>query len=238
MPPILRISDLSKSFNGLVVLSGVSLVLAPGSITALFGENGSGKTTLFHIVSGFLKADKGEVIFREQNLNGKTPVEISALGVGRVWQTPRVCQNLSVLDNLLLATKGHPGERWLNYFLRPRLIFREERRCWERAEQVAADVGLAGKLGKTAGSLSFGQQKLLSIGMLLMSDAELLMLDEPFAGVSPMMVDHIAEVLNLLKDRGKTVFLIEHGREKAKNICDLTITLGKNQVITEMIVPQ
>ncbi len=235
MTTILQINNISKSFNGLAVLTDVSLSLAQGTITALFGENGSGKTTLFHVISGFLKADKGEVRYREQELNGKTPVEIAALGVGRIWQTPRVCRTLPVLDNLLLATRDHPGENWLNYFLRLRLIFREERRRKDLAEQVAADVGLAGKLGNTAGSLSFGQQKLLSIGMLLMNDAELLMLDEPFAGVHPLMVDHIAAVLTLLKTKGKTVFLIEHDRTRARNISNLVITLSKDKVTQETV---
>lgn len=235
MEPILELRHIGKSFNGVTVLEDVSFALKAGSITALFGENGSGKTTLFHIVSGFLKAGKGEVLFKENYLNGKSAVEISRMGIGRVWQTPRVCKNLSVEDNLLLAVKDHPGERVLNYIVRPRLIWKEERQSKEKAKVVVADIGLAGKLGKTAGSLSFGQQKLLSIGMLLMNGADVLLMDEPFAGVNPMMIDHISEVLTGLKQQGKTICMIEHNRTKAGAIADISFLLVKGIIAEETL---
>lgn len=230
---ILELKHISKSFNGLVVLEDVSFSLESGSITALFGENGSGKTTLFHIVSGFLKANKGEVTYQGNDLSGKSAVEISRLGIGRVWQTPRLFKNLSVADNILLAVKDHPGDTVLNYFFHPRLIWKGEKQARVRTEAVAADIGLTGKLQKTAGSLSFGQQKLLSIGMLLMNGAQLLLLDEPFAGVNPLMIDHISETLKGLKQQGKTICIIEHNRTKAKAIVDNTYLLLKGKITKE-----
>lgn len=231
MKPILEARHINKSFNGLTVLEEVSFTLAQGTITALFGENGSGKTTLVHIISGYLKADAGKVLYKGADLNGKTPVVVARLGVGRVWQSPRICRNLSVMDNLLLASQDHPGEKVLNYIVRPVRIFREERARKVTAKSIASDVGLAGKLEKTVGSLSFGQQKLLSIGMLLMNDSELLLLDEPFAGVNARMVDHISEVLTSLKRKGKTIFLIEHNRTKASRISDFVFTLEKGKIL-------
>lgn len=231
---ILELKHISKSFNGLVVLEDVSFSLESGSITALFGENGSGKTTLFHIISGFLKVNKGEVTYQGNDLNGKSPVEISRLGIGRVWQTPRLCKNLSVADNILLAVKDHPGDTVLNYFFQPKLIWKAEKQAIERAEAIVAKIGLTGKLKKTAGSLSFGQQKLLSIGMLLMNGAQLLLLDEPFAGVNPLMIDQISETLNGLKRQGKTICIIEHNRGKAKAIADNTFLLRKGKIEEEI----
>ncbi len=236
MNNILSVENLDKSFNGLTVLKDISFALPQGKITTLFGDNGSGKTTLFHIIFGFLLPDKGNVVYKGQKLNGKTPVEISLMGVGRVWQSPRVCQNLSLLDNLMIASRDHPGEKWSNYFIRPQLIFREEKRIKEQALQVAKEIGLVGKLGKTAGSLSFGQQKLLSIGMLLMNNAELLILDEPFAGVNAQMVDHVSEVLVALREKGKTIFFIEHNITKAMSISDLTLTLTKGSITQKKVI--
>lgn len=227
MDPILELKHIGKSFNGLKVLQSVSLTVPNASITALFGENGSGKTTLFHIISGFLKANTGEVLFKGHDLNGSTPVRISRLGVGRVWQTPRICKNLSVSDNLLLSLKDHPGERIQDYLINPYRIWKEEKMAKIKAETVLSDLGLSGKLQKTAGSLSFGQQKLLSIGMLLMNGAELLLMDEPFAGVNPKMIDHISDTLVALKQQGKTIFIIEHNRTKARKISTQTFLLQK-----------
>lgn len=238
MTPILEARHISKSFNGLTVLEDVSFELLPGTIVGLFGENGSGKTTLFHILSGYLKAEKGKAFYKGEDLNGKKPVEISKLGIGRVWQSPRVCKNLTVLDNLILASRDHPGEKVLNYFIHLRSILIEEQDRKIRAEQVGTEVGLTGKLQETAGSLSFGQQKLLSIGMLLMNDAELLILDEPFAGVNAKMVDHTSEVLASLKEQGKTIFLIEHNRVKAEKISDQVFTLEKGKILRERATVQ
>jgi branched-chain amino acid transport system ATP-binding protein/neutral amino acid transport system ATP-binding protein len=235
MRQILEVKNIGKSFNGLEVLKNVSFSLSDGSISALFGENGSGKTTLFHIISGFLKANTGGVFFNGQNLSGMSPVEISRSGIGRVWQSPRICKNISVSDNLILASKDHPGETILNYLIRPFQISRQERRRKERACDISGDLRIADVLNKPAGSLSFGQQKLLSIGMLLMNDAELLILDEPFAGVNPVMIEHLSEVLVGLKKKGKTICMIEHNRTKAISICDKTLLLSRGIVLEEVI---
>jgi len=227
---ILKVEHISKSFNGLSVLKDVSFELSEGTITSLFGENGSGKTTLFHIIAGFLKPTSGKVYFQDENLHHKSAAEIDELGIGRTWQTPRIFKNMSIQDNLLLATKDHPGELLLNYFLKPGIIWREETNRKVRAEKVCDEIGLAGKLQKTAGALSYGQQKLLSIGMLLMNDAELLLLDEPFAGVNAKMVDAISELLLQLKERGKTVLLVEHNRSKATEISYKVLHLVKGRI--------
>lgn len=233
---ILKVEHISKSFNGLTVLEDVSFVIAKGTITSLFGENGSGKTTLFHIISGFLKPSAGKVFFKGRDLYRKSAAEIDELGIGRTWQSPRVFRNLSVQDNLVLSARDHPGERVLNYLLKPSIIWQEEKKRKARAVQVCEEVGLAGKLHKTAGELSFGQQKMLSIGMLLMNDAQLLLLDEPFAGVNIKMVDAIAEVLLRLKERGKTVLLVEHNRRKASEISDKVLHLVKGRIKEEMAI--
>ncbi len=227
---ILRVEHISKSFNDLDVLADVSFTLVPGTITSLFGENGSGKTTLFHILAGFLKQSDGRVYFRDEDLYDKPAVEIDALGIGRIWQTPRIFKNITVQDNLLLAARNHPGERLRNYILRPSSIWEWEKALKIKSLEIAEQIQLAVQHQKTAGALSFGQQKLLSIGMLLMNDADLLLLDEPFSGVNENMIDALSSVFIALTKSGKTILLIEHNRAKATMISDKVLHLLKGRI--------
>lgn len=231
METILDVKNINKSFNGLKVLQNASFAVQTGTVAAFFGENGSGKTTLFHIISGFLKADGGDLYYKNTPISHPTPTSVARLGIGRVWQNPRICKNLSVLDNLLLASRNHPGERLLNYFVRPGQILAAEKSKKSRAKEIAGETALDGMLGQAAGELSFGQQKLLSIGMLLMNEASLLLLDEPFSGVNAKMIDHISEVMASLKKQGKTIMMIEHNRAKASSISDTQFFLSKGEIM-------
>ncbi|MBK7254015.1 MAG: ATP-binding cassette domain-containing protein [Ignavibacteria bacterium] len=200
----LELKNIDKSFDGLKIINNLSFKLQKETITGLFGENGSGKTTLFNIISGFLKPDSGEIVYKEKLLiSNYSPSEISKAGIGKVWQKPRVFMNLSLEDNLLVASTQHPGINFLNYIINPIDIFKKENSLKEKAKYLIEDVGLLNDSNKVAGELSFGQQKLLSIAMLLMNDSDLLMLDEPFAGVHLKMIEHISEVLLSLKNQGR-----------------------------------
>ena len=235
MKDFLCVQNLSVSINGVPVLRDVSFTLEQGSSTVLFGENGSGKTTLFHVISGFLKANEGKILLKHRDLTDLTPMEISAMGVGRGWQKPRICGNLTVLDNLMLSSRDHPGEKLSSYLIEPRAIFRKDKELREAATAISSELELVGKLGDTAASLSFGQQKLLSLGMLIMNDAQLLILDEPFAGVSASMVRRVSDILLKLKGKGKTVFFIEHNRDKAISISENILTLIQGSMQRESI---
>lgn len=230
MKTTLEIKHINKSFFGLKVLEDISFSLQSGTITSLFGDNGCGKSTLFNIITGFLIPNRGEVIFNGHNISGLSPADISQIGIGRVWQSPRILKNLSLKDNMLIASKNHPGEKAINYLIRMSHIKKEEKIQKEKAIDILTDLGLARKLQKTAGSLSLGEQKLLSIGMLLMNDSLLLMLDEPFAGVHVLMIDHISDVLKDLTKKGKAIFLIEHNRKKASEISDNSFLLIKGKI--------
>lgn len=231
--PILDIDGVSKTFGGLRILTGVSMSLSSGSIVSLFGENGSGKTTLFHLITGFLKADQGSINYQGYNISKQSAAHIAQLGIGRVWQSPRIFKNISVLDNLMLAASNHPGEQLRNYLLRPKAIRQAEANLKEKAKEIASLVALEGKLGETAGALSFGQQKLLSLGMLLMEDTELLLLDEPFAGVNTKHIRELSNVLLRLKTRGKCMLLIEHNQSAARAISDRVLFLNKGTIHEE-----
>jgi ABC-type branched-subunit amino acid transport system ATPase component len=226
----LNLFHIKKSFEGFQLLSDVSISHPPKTIISLFGENGSGKSTLINIISGFLKADSGKVVYNGINITGQSPIEIARNGIGRIWQNPRIFKNLSVMDNLIIPAKDNPGEKLFNYLIRPRSILYAERYLKDQAITIAEQLNLGEKLSKISGSLSLGQQKLLSVGMQLMRKASLLLMDEPFAGISPLMIDHISEVLLGLRQQGKSMLLVEHNREMAKLISDKIYTILKGSI--------
>jgi ABC-type branched-subunit amino acid transport system ATPase component len=228
---MLEAINIKKSFNGLNVLKDISFSISQGSITSLFGENGSGKTTISNILSGFVTPDFGRIVFNDKDITRMNPVSISNIGIGRVWQTPRIFRNLSVLENLMLAARNHPGEKSFNYFFRIKEIFNVENAVRNKAMYIAHQINLSPKINETAGSFSFGEQKLLSIGMLLLNESELLILDEPFTGINGKMVDYISEVLLNLRNIGKTILIIEHNRTKAEKISDKILNLVDGKII-------
>lgn len=230
---ILDVRDIRKSFGGVKALDGASLSLRPGTITSLFGANGSGKSTLFNIISGYLPADGGSVRLRDRDILGLSPLRIARERIGRTWQSPRVFKDLGLMTNLMMAVRPAPQEQ-LMVFLGLGAS-KAERAAWAKAEALLKEVGLAGHANAMAGSLSLGQQKLLSIAMLLMNDPDVLLIDEAFAGIAPIMVRHIADVLLALKKQGHTILLIEHNTTVARSISDQVLQMRNGRV--EVIKP-
>lgn len=172
--------------------------------------------------------------FRDRDLHSLSPVNIARLGIGRTWQTPRVFKDLSALDNLMLAAKNAPGESWLNLLVQPTIVRASEVALRDRGMQLLRDVRLAEQAGSTAGALSFGQQKLLNIAMLWMNNAELFVMDEPFAGVAPSMVDHVAEVLLNLRANGHSILLVDHNTTIATSISNATYLLRDGRLVANV----
>jgi len=218
--PILHIDNLSKSFGGLKLFDEVNIELQPGTINALFGSNGSGKTTFFNLIGGYEKPDAGKIHFNGLTIKFHNEFEIAKAGIGKMWQEPSVFPNHTVLQNLLVSDKTHPGENFLNYIFRGNSIRRKEMELKEKAQNILHDFKLGNKSGQLAGSLSLGEKKLLSISMLLMNDARLLLLDEPFSSVNPDTIERISSALSDLKSNGKTIFMIEHKIKFAEAICN------------------
>lgn len=207
---ILKIENLSKSFGGLKLFNEVNIELQEGSINALFGNNGSGKTTFFNLIGGYDKPDTGKMHFNGLAIKYHNEFEIANAGIGRMWQEPTVFPNHTVLQNLLVSDKTHPGEKFLSYFFRSRTIHRKETELKAKAQSILQNFKLGNKGNQLAGGLSLGEKKLLSISMLFMNDARLLLLDEPFSNVNSATIDRISSALNNLRSEGKTVFMIEH----------------------------
>ncbi|HEY3074981.1 MAG TPA: ABC transporter ATP-binding protein [Burkholderiales bacterium] len=233
MTTLLRVQDLAKHYRGVTALDAVSLEVRAGTITGLIGPNGSGKSTLFDCISGFQRQDSGQVWLGDGlELSGLPPVKIVRAGVRRTFQQLKVFPRLSVLDNLLTSAQAAPGYSALAEALQLGRTRRHERAMRERAMQVLAEIRLSAQASSLAAALSYGQKKLLELGMALMTEPQLLLLDEPVAGVNPALIDELKEELLRIPARGITLFIVEHNLKLVFDICDWIFVLDRGRVLT------
>jgi len=229
---MLELRKVTKKFGGLVAVNEASIAFSKGRITGLIGPNGAGKTTIFNLISGFLKPDSGSILLDGKRIDGLPPWEIAALGVGRLFQDVRVFGKLTALENVLLAKNPQPGENPLLSLFRRRKVMKAERDNLEGARRWLEFVGLWEQRGALAENLSYGQQKLLTIARLLNGGFEVLLLDEPTAGVHPKMVKSVLDVIRRLTDEGKTVVVTEHNMGVITEICDWVYFLNEGKVLS------
>ncbi len=230
---LLEVRGLVKRFFGVTAVDGVDLAVEPGELVSLIGPNGSGKTTLFNCVTGYLAADGGRATFRGRELIGAPPHRVARLGVGRTFQQVSVFPRLSALENLLVFLQQHQEEQLLARLLRTPGVRRFEAQAVERAHRLLAMVGLGDRAAAPAGSLSYGQRKLLAFAGALMPDPELLLLDEPAAAVNPTMINQMKEHILALHRQGKTVVLVEHNMDVVMDISQRIVVLDHGQKIAE-----
>jgi ABC-type branched-subunit amino acid transport system ATPase component len=233
-PALLEVQGLHKHFGGVAAVRDASFTVAEGSITALIGPNGAGKTTMFNLVSGFLRADRGTVRFGGERIERRRADAIARAGLVRAFQAARVLTRMSVLDNMLLAAQRQPGERLFTTLLAPGRVARREREVRERAEDLLRLVRLSHLAGAYAGTLSGGQRKLLELGRALMVEPRMILLDEPMAGVAPVLGEQLLDhIRNLRERRGVTVLVIEHDMDVVMSISDRVIVMDEGHVIAE-----
>jgi branched-chain amino acid transport system ATP-binding protein len=208
---VLETRNVSLSFGGLKAVDDVSLRVDRSKIFGLIGPNGSGKTSLFNLITGVYRPASGRIIFEGRDITGLQPHQIYRLGIVRSFQFPRVFFRMTLLDNLIFAARGQLGDNPLiAVFMRWRFQ-RQERQLIDRALEILEKLGLAGYAERYPSELSGGQLKLLELGRALMAEPKLLLLDEPAAGVSPILVSKIFETISFFRDvTGLTVFVIEH----------------------------
>jgi len=214
--PILRLAGLGKAFGGLRAVHECSFEVAPGTAVGLIGPNGSGKTTIFNLIMSLLRPDAGAVFYNDERIDGLPPWQIARRGIGRTFQSVRLFRDLTVRDNLAIAAMGRArtgwepdGGRWL-----------------ERME-------LAHLSEHAAGTLSVGQQRLLELAMNLLVEPAFLMLDEPLAGVNPVIRRRIGEIVQSLRAEGRTFLIIEHNMPFVMQLCDKIIVLDHGEKIAE-----
>ncbi len=227
-----RCEALRKSFDGVKALSDFDLVLPSEGITAIIGPNGAGKTTLINVLTGFLRPDSGKVHFGEHEIARLAPHKIVTLGIARTFQDLRLILQVRAIDNVLLARPNQRGER-LFFALTRMGVKKEEARNREEAKRVLRFVGLEGEADELAGELSYGQQKLLSLACCLATDAQVLILDEPIAGVHPEMASRILELLLQLRAEGKDVLFIEHDLGAVRRIAEHVIVMDHGKIIAQ-----
>jgi neutral amino acid transport system ATP-binding protein len=211
----LRTEGVTKSFGGVQALSCCSLTASAGQITGLIGPNGSGKTTLFNVMTGYERIDAGQVFLGDQQITGAPPRRVFALGVGRTFQLTRVFPRLTVLENMLVpAQHGWSG--------------RQHR---QRALELLDFTGIADHAGALAGTLSYGQRKLLELAYVLVADPAVVLLDEPAGGVNPSLIHHIADRIRELNRQGRTFLVVEHNMDFVMGLCHQVTVLDSGMVV-------
>lgn len=225
MTHILELKNINKAFGGLHAVENCSYSVKKNSITGLIGPNGAGKTTTFDLISGLLEADNGAVYFKGENITD-SPAHMRAIaGIGRTFQTIRLFPELTVLDNLLVVLEN-PYQKLRHAFIKPK---KELKKIHDRALQYLKEVNLENYAHAYARNLSYGQQKLLEIIRAVATEANLLLLDEPAAGVNPTMLRHIENLIRRLRNEGRTIFIVEHNMPFIMKLCQEIIVMDQGR---------
>ena len=231
----LRVQNLEKRFGGITAVDGASFEVKEGSLTGLIGPNGAGKSTTFNCITGVHKADGGTVYFQGEEITGLSPPQIANRGLVRTFQIARELEEMTVLENMMLAPPDQLGEKLVNAVLpglRDNVIDQEielREAVWETLEFFEIDH-LA---EEEAGNLSGGQRKLLELARALMVDPEMLLLDEPFAGVNPTLEEKLLDRIHDLTEQGYTFLLVEHDMDLIMQNCEHVIVMHQGEVLAE-----
>jgi len=230
---VLEVNGLSKNFDGVRALADFSCELRQGEVLGLIGPNGAGKTTLFNVVTGFIAPEGGKVSLKSTDITGLAPHRLANRGISRTFQDLRLIRQLSVLDNVLLSFRDQPGERLGNVFFRSKRCREHETQNRQEALRLLEEAGIAEKVGDPAENLSYGQQKLLSLVCCMAAKAEVLLLDEPVAGIAPEMKEKILGIIRDLPAKGKSVVLIEHDLDAVMQTCDRVVFMDAGSKVSE-----
>jgi branched-chain amino acid transport system permease protein len=217
---VLSVSELSKKFGGIVATDELDMELHRGTITALVGPNGAGKTTVFNLLTGAIRPDRGRVLLNGTNVAGMTPNQVARLGMVRSFQDVRVFARLSCVQNVMLAVQGQPGEHVGQLFVRPGRVRAAERETREIAMRWLEFVGMDSMKDVPAGTLGFGEQKLVALARVLATEAEVLLLDEPASGIDHRWVDVMLALIESLRPEGRTVCIVEHNLNIVGRLAD------------------
>ncbi|MFC4350830.1 ABC transporter ATP-binding protein [Fodinicurvata halophila] len=225
--PILTTEDLTKRFGGLAAVDGVSIQLNEGEIVALIGPNGAGKTTFYNMVSGRMTPTSGRVLLRGTDIAGKPPHEIARAGIGRSFQITNVFNELTVRENVQVALVSHRGKS-----LRLFSILGRDKALHREADEILARLGLESMAGLRTGTLSYGDKRLLELAIVLAIEPEIVMLDEPTAGLTPDETTAVIELIRTLRaERSYTFFITEHDMEVVFGLAERVLVMHRGQLL-------
>lgn len=227
----LACADVQKSFGGAKAVNGATFAVPPGSVCALIGPNGAGKTTVVNILSGAIRPDVGSVTLGARDVTTLPSHRRAELGLIRTFQLSREFGGLTVFENLMVAARRQAGESLFDIYFRPRLVAKREAEIRERAAAVLEQFGLYELRDEWARALSGGQKRLLEISRAVMAEPDVLLLDEPMAGVNPVLIDRIGQHILELRESGVTILMVEHNLNVVEQICDHVIVLAEGRTL-------
>ncbi|MEI9402569.1 ABC transporter ATP-binding protein [Mesorhizobium argentiipisi] len=231
---MLSCEKLTKFFGPFQAMNDCSISVGANSITGLIGPNGAGKTTLFNLIAGAHRPTSGKIVFLGEDISDLAPNQRFARGLVRTFQIPHEFHHLTVLENLMMVAPHQPGERFLSNWLSPMTTRRAERQTRDKARDVLEFIELTHIASQPAGLISGGQKKLLELGRTMMTDAKLVLLDEPAAGVNRTLLRKIEQKIEYLHDKlGYTFILIEHDMEMIERLCQPVICMAEGKVLIE-----
>jgi branched-chain amino acid transport system ATP-binding protein len=231
----LRVRNLTKRFGGITAVDGATFEVERGTLTGLIGPNGAGKSTTFDCITGMLAPDEGTVVFDDEDVTGLEPYRIADRGLVRTFQIARELEEMTVLENMMLAPKGQRGEHlWRSVLPGARRgVVEQEAELLDRVWEALDFFDIEHLAEEYAGNLSGGQRKLLEMARALLTDPDVLLLDEPFAGVNPTLEKRLLEHIHDLRDQGYTFLLVEHDMDLIMNNCRHVIVMHQGRILTE-----
>ncbi len=231
--PLLEIKNLNKRFGGLQAVKDISFSVRQGSIKAVIGPNGAGKTTLFHLVSGFLPSDSGEVLYQDKPIQGLSPHEVAGCGISRTFQHIRLFSHMTALENVMVGRHVKSRAGFIAGMMNLPWTWHEEREVRDKALEMMDFLGIANLADVDATSLSYGQQRSVELARALAGDPAMLLLDEPAAGLNMRETADTARLIEKIRGRGVTVLIVEHDMSLVMNISDEVVVLCYGEKIAD-----
>lgn len=230
---LIEVKGVSKNFGGLKAVADLTFSLEKGKIKGIIGPNGAGKTTIFNLISGILLIDSGEIFFKETLLNRLKPYQIAYLGISRTFQNLQLFDNMTVVENVMVGLHTRTHSELLPSLLRLSKSRDEEHRSYERAYETLQLVNMESRTSEMVSGLSYGEQKLVEVARALVSDPEVIMLDEPVSGLNTKEIERLVDLIRKINTQGKTILLVEHNMRFVMNICEEVLVLNYGKLIAE-----
>ena len=232
---LISVNNLKKSFGGLKAVDVQELSFKEGELTSIIGPNGAGKTTFFDLISGFQNADSGSIFLKDKDISNAQPYKIARMGMVRTFQLTKVFDRMTVMENLLFSGSNIKNDSFLRSFIKLNSQKLYENNLREKANEIMNDLNIGHMSNSYARELSGGQKKLLELARSIINEPEILLLDEPLAGVNPKLAEDILSLITKLSDSGITILMVEHNIEAVMKISERIVVLAEGSLIADGI---